>query len=298
MPRKFSPEERKRMLERLEHGATYTDLKTEFNIRDSRTLDKQLTQARQEQAVWVAKTEIIKESLRDHLAEVRGLVERWASSLKAPSPPSFSRYPLSAAEEVEHNRLFEGIREHLPFPELWKKYNTFKAKWEDYLTICKQVHQEVLEEAGREWGLQPIQGDERRRGLTSSFSWEIVDWSMKIAEGAVSVDKPQYVAASLGPESNVEYLQCDARVILYSEDDALTYADRHWAMISEWAKSDKIATLVNVLGELRVLAESMQNIVEEALLRRDYILYTCRLCPGQGKPAFRRSKELLQLPVI
>ncbi len=56
MPRKFSVEQRKRMLERLEHGATDKDLKSEFKIKDSRTLEKQLIQGREEQELRTAKT--------------------------------------------------------------------------------------------------------------------------------------------------------------------------------------------------------------------------------------------------
>mgnify|MGYP006268098785 CR=1 FL=1 len=37
-------------MERLEHGATLADLMSEFHMKDSRTLEKQLRQARQEQA--------------------------------------------------------------------------------------------------------------------------------------------------------------------------------------------------------------------------------------------------------
>ena len=143
MPRKFTVEQRKRMLERLEHGATHLDIKTEFMIRDSRTLDKQLKQAREEQALRVARTEIIKESLRDHLAEVRSLIETWRSSLKAPSPPSFARYPLSTAEQYEQNRLFESIREHLPFPELWRTCPSCQDTRNRFLSVGKMPTYEL-----------------------------------------------------------------------------------------------------------------------------------------------------------
>ncbi len=129
MPRKFTVEQRKRMLERLEYGDTHTDLKSEFKIKDSRTLEKQLNQAREEQVLRTAKTELIKESLRNHLAEIRSLLETWGASVKAPSPPSFDRYPLSAAEQAEQTRLFEGMRGHLPFPKLWRNYQALKLRW-------------------------------------------------------------------------------------------------------------------------------------------------------------------------
>jgi len=194
MRRKFTLEQRKRMLERLESGATVTDLKREFGIKDPRTLQRQLRQAREEQTLQMARADIIKESLRDHLAEVRTLIENWRAAIKAPSPPSFDRYPLSAAEAVEQIRLFEGIREHLPFPELWRSYQAFKMKW--------------------------------------------------------------------------------------NEED-------HRSIIAEWARSKKVVGLLKLLSELRDLERRILDVLEETLLRRDEILYSCKLCPGGGGLAFR-----------
>jgi hypothetical protein len=287
MPRKFTLEQRKRMLERLEHGATHSDLKAEFGIRDGRTLDKQLKQGREEQALRVARTEIIKESLSDHLAEVRSLIETWRSRLKAPSPPSLGRYPLSAAAECEQQRLFEGIRQHLPFSELWKTYSSFKTKWDDYLGLCEQLHKEVVEQATREWSLQLLNRDDRRPGLTSSFSWETVDQAMKIAAGTTKGGKPAYSAAPLPPGADIQFLECDGRVILCVDGDATSYADKHWAMVREWAQSEKVRNIVAVLSELRSLESKLQGVLEEVLLRRDYIFSSCGLCPGESKLTFK-----------
>ncbi len=285
MPRKFTLEQRKSMLERLEHGATLTDLKSEFYIKDSRTVEKQLRQAREEQSLRVVKTEIIKENLRDHLAEIRSLLESWGRSVKAPSPPSFDRYPMSAAEQAEQSRLFEGMHEHLPFPELWRNYQAFKRKWDEYAITCKELHEQVVENAKEKWGLGLLKKDERRRGLATVFSSETFDRVIKVALGDSQAGTPHYTAAALNPQDpELEYLMCDNRVILYS-NQALNYEEDHRSMIAEWARSEKVANLVKLLADLRELENRIQDIVEETLLRRDYILYSCRLCPGGGRLA-------------
>ena len=287
MPRKFSVEQRKRMMERLEHGATPTELKSEFKIKDSRTLEKQLKQAREEQQVQTAKTELIKESLRDHLAEMRSLLEIWGASLKAPSPPSFDRYPLSAAEQAEQNRLFKGMHGHLPFPELWRNYQTFKLKWDEYITTCEGLHRKVVENAKEKWGLSLLEKNEQRLGLTPSFSWETIDRIIKVAKGDSKAGTPNYVAAPLSPQApELEYLMCGERVILYS-NQALRYAEDHRSIIGGLARSERVADLVKLLAELRDLEKRIHDIVEETLLRRDYILYSCRLCPGGGRLALK-----------
>ncbi|MDD5094493.1 MAG: hypothetical protein PHV74_08965 [Dehalococcoidia bacterium] len=283
MPRKFTTEQRKRMLERLANGTTYTELKAEFKIKDSRTLDKQLGQAREEQTLRTARTEIVKESLREHLGEIRSLIETWGASLKAPSPPSFDRYPLSAAEQAEQNRLFEGVREHLPLSELWRSYNAFKQKWEEYIVACQDLHREVLEGAKGKWGLSLLKKNEQRPGLTDTFTWETVDRVIKVAMGDSEAGAPHYVAAPLKPQApELEYLMCGNRVILYS-NQALRYAEDHRSMIKEMAGSGRVVDLVKLLTELRNLEERIHKLVEEGFLRRDYILYSCRLCPGGGR---------------
>jgi hypothetical protein len=275
------------MLERLEYGSTLTDLKTEFKIRDSRTVEKQLNLAREEQLLRMARMDIVKESLRDHLNEVRSVIETWSLGLKAPSPPSLGRYPLSSSEQAEQTRLFEGVRQHLPFAELWKSYQTFKTKWDEYLSMCEALHRQVLSKAVDKWGLSLIEKDERRAGLTASLSSDILDRSIKVAMGDHRPGMPRCDAVLLQPGvSDLEYLSCDGRVILYSKQ-AMRYADDYRSMIAEWAGSEMVLRLVNVLGELRVLEGRMHDIVEEALLRRDHILYHCRLCPGGSKLAFK-----------
>jgi len=287
MRRKFTLEQRKRMLERLESGATVTDLKREFGIKDPRTLQRQLRQAREEQTLQMARADIIKESLRDHLAEVRTLIENWRAAIKAPSPPSFDRYPLSAAEAVEQIRLFEGIREHLPFPELWRSYQAFKMKWNEYITACEDLHRQVVEKAKEKWGLSLLEKDEQRPGLTASFSWDTLDCVIKAAMGDSQAGTPHYVAAPLNPQApELEYLMCSDRVILYS-NQALRYAEDHRSIIAEWARSKKVVGLLKLLSELRDLERRILDVLEETLLRRDEILYSCKLCPGGGGLAFR-----------
>jgi len=288
MPRKkFTLEQRKKMLEHLESGATAADLKREFSIKDPRTLQRQLRQAREEQTLQVVRTDIIKQSLRDHLAEVRSLIENWSAGIRAPSPPSCDRYPLSAAEGAEQVRLFEGIREHLPFPELWRSYQALKLKSNEYMTICEDLHRQVVEKAKEKWGLTLLEKNEQRLGLTPYFSWETLDRAIKVAMGDRRPGMPRYDAAPLHPQApELEYLTCDDRVILYS-NEALRYTEDHRSMIAEWARSEMIVGLVKLLSELRALERRIQDVLEETLLRRDYILYGCRFCPGGAGFAFR-----------
>jgi hypothetical protein len=192
---------------------------------------------------------------------------------------------MGAAEQAEQSRLFEGMHEHLPFPELWRNYQAIKRKWDEYAVTCKELHEQVVENAKEKWGLSLLKRDEQRRGLATLFSWETLDRVIKVALGDSQAGTPYYTAAALNPQApELEYLMCDNRVILYS-NQALNYEEDHRSMIAEWARSEKVANLVKLLADLRELEKRIQDIVEETLLRRDYILYSCRLCLGGSRLA-------------
>jgi len=282
MPKKFTYEERKRMLDRLEKGATATDLRSEFKIKDARTLEKQLGQAREEQQLRVARTELITESLRDHLSEIRSFLESWAANIKAPSPPSCDRDPFSAAEQAEEARLFEGMRQHLPFPDLWKHYKAFKLGWDEYVTKCRELHDKIVENARKKWGLATIEpGLPRRRGLAKEFSSETLDRAIRVAAGDTAAAKSEYStgSAAVAEDPDLEDLVSGGRIILFS-NKAIRFKDEHRMMIAELAQSSETKHLVSLVSELRELEKRIHDTIEETLLRRDYILYSCRLCPG------------------
>lgn len=280
MRKVFTLEQRKRMLERLDDGATYTELKREFNIKDTRTLEKQLVKGREEQSLRIARTEIIKQSLQEHLNEVKSLIERWKDSIKAPSFPSCSR---PAAEDVSQSRLFVSLSSHLPYRELWKIYDDFEAEWDEYVVLCEKTHKKALEDAHQNWGIDLLPADKRVPGLLKWFSGDTLEHAMKIMTGDRKPRDLRYEVGTLGDKySNLQYLECDTRVLLYATD-AEEFEAKHRQMVLNWAKSEEIASLHQLLNELREMEANLHRILEESLLRRDHILYTCRFCPGERK---------------
>ena len=48
-------------------------------------------------------------------------------------------------------------------------------------------------------------------------------------------------------------------------------------------KGETVTNLLTLFDDLSYLETKIHNSLEEILLRRDYILYTCNLCPGEPR---------------
>ena len=67
-------------------------------------------------------------------------------------------------------------------------------------------------------------------------------------------------------EVNKEFYEKECRELLYS-----------------CLEGETVANLSTLLDDLRDLETKIHDSLEEIRLRRDYILYTCNLCPGKPR---------------
>ena len=85
MAKKLNFYDRRKLLEDRDKGLSNSEMKRRFGITDDRTLRRHLKLAEQEQEATAVKTEILKEAIRDHLAELRQLIENWKAGFRIPS---------------------------------------------------------------------------------------------------------------------------------------------------------------------------------------------------------------------
>jgi len=233
--KKISSLIRRRMLLDLEEkGLSDKELKEKYNIADNRTLRKHLGLAEKEREAKEARIKILADNQAQHLAEIRTTIEQWNNTLKTPWFGKISFETDSRpAEGIEHNPLFRSLREHLPFPTLWRDYSNWTDKVEKYINDCKSLLEETRQEAINS-------PDPEINKIASDIG------SIQIAE-AIALVKP----------------------------------------LQEMMKRYKAKVepqLMPLLDEIRSLEEKLRVSLQEILLRRDYIVYTCKLCPGQLRP--------------
>ncbi len=293
MAKKLNPYNRRKLLEARERGLSESEMKRQFGITDDRTLRRHLKLAEQEQVAKAAKTEILKEALRDHLAEVRQVIENWKVGIRIPSvtdPPSTM---TSSMEFLHSNRLFACLKGHLPFPILWRDYNQWEAKRKSYRDNCEKLREEIQRQATTQMKLVFAPDTSNSSHFTSGFMrWmvyhvqdKLEGKDMKEAEfhwhdlkisvkGGVLEGKQMF-----GHPRGEELLE----IINQPDIDTKFYEKECKALIDFCLSSEIVTNLSTLLADLHNLEPKIINSLEEILLRRDYILYTCNLCPGEPR---------------
>lgn len=225
---------RRMLLDMEEKGLSDKEIREKYGIADNRTLRKHLGLAEKEREVREARIRILSDNQAQHLAEIRTTIEQWKDSLATPwfGTISFETEPRPTGV-LEGNPLFNSLKEHLPFPTLWRDYSIWTDKVEKFIDSCKKLLEETRQEAERSTDpeINKIAGD---IGTVSTIK-------------ALALVKPLH-------EMMTKYR---------------TRAESQLKPLSD---------------EIRILGEKLTDSLQEILLRRDYIVYTCKLCPGQLRP--------------
>jgi hypothetical protein len=287
MAKKLNPYNRRKLLEARERGLSDSEIKKQVGITDDRTLRRHLKLAEQEQEGRVVKTEILREALRDHLAEIRQLIENWKAGIRI-QPIDVH---LAMASFVTSNRLFGSLKTHLPFPPLWRDYNQWEAKYKSYIANCQKLREEIQKQATTRMKLDFAPDTSESSHFTSGLR----DWifaSVRDKLEGKDVKKVEFYWSDLkisvkggvleGKLMFVERRELLA-IINQSEINTEFYEKGCQALLDSCLSSETVANLSTLLDDLHNLEPKIHNSLEEILLRRDYILYTCKLCPGEPR---------------
>ncbi len=293
MAKKLTIFDRGKLLKARERGLTDSEIKAQFGITDDRTLRRHLKLAEQEQEARGVKTEILKEALRDHLAELRQLIETWTGVIRIQPVTVLPSVMAYSMESLHSNRLFDCLKGHLPFPTFWRDYNQWEAKYKSYIINCEQLRKEIEKEATEKLGL-PFADD------TSNFSRlasGLMKWILREVEYKLQRwDEKEFELLWNYYKVAIDNQPVEARhMFVYPDGEKLLeifgkhevnnefYEKSGRELLYFCLKSGTVASLLTLFDDLRYLQTKIHNSLEEILLRRDYILYTCNLCPGEPR---------------
>ena len=166
MAKKLSYYDRKELLEAQQTGLSDTKLKEKFGIADRRTLYRHLKLAEQEEEAKAMRLEIVKDALAGHLEKISNLIGEWKDNLSTPGVAGiFEGMPPIPTQSIEAMPLFPSLRQHLPFPVLWRNYTNWKTKVLAYIEGCQKVLNEI-----RETGKGPVDEDVIKQWGTESIT--------------------------------------------------------------------------------------------------------------------------------
>lgn len=292
MAKKLNSNDRRKLLEACERGLTDSAIKAQFGITDDRTLRRHLKLAEQEQEIRLVRTEILKKALGDHLDELRQLIENWKAGISIQPVTTLPSVMTDCMAFPHSNPLFGSLKDHLPFPTLWTDYKQWEAKYKSYIDNCKKLREEIQREATTRMSLDFMDDS----ALLSHLSSRLIDWILrqvehklqKVSERGfefhwkdfnVEIDKQPTEVRRMSVHPDKVLLE----IYNQHEFDKEFYEKQCRELLDSCLKGETVANLLALLDELRYLETKIHNSLEEILLRRDYILYTCNLCPGKPK---------------
>lgn len=292
MARKITPYNRKKLFEARERGLSDSELKRQFGITDDRTLKRHLKLAEQEQEASIVKTDILKEALRDHLAEIRQLIESWVTRIRIQPVTDHPSGMADSMESLHANRLFDCLKGHLPFPIFWRDYNQWEAKYRSYTDNCKKLREEIQREATKRMSLDFMDDNT----TVSHLSPRLIDWILrqvefkltKVSERGfefgwkdfkVEIDKQTVEVKRMRVSPGWEFLE----IVNQPEVNTEFYEKECRELLDLVLKGETVTNLLTLFDDLSHLGTKIHDYFEEIKLRRDYILYTCNLCPGKPR---------------
>jgi hypothetical protein len=283
MSKRLNYYDRKKLFEARESGLSDTELKRRFGIKDNRTLGRHLKLAEQEERTSIVNLEILKDAKADHLSEIRTLMEQWQATLV--TPQIHETYPSTSSQiyDIEAHPLYSSLRKHLPFPTLWRDYSLFRSKMSQYQGTCIELRERIR----KRW---KFQGTE----LTPSFEVPILrlvadrdrklQYRLHIRVGH-ELNEFKYQVLMIndlevvrGRESSGQQLRA-----LEHEQSSKEAMPAEYQKVADSICETGASQAKGLFQVLKKLEAKLHESLQEIQLRHDYIMYTCKLCPGQPR---------------
>jgi len=225
--------------------------------------------------VQVDLPEVLKDALDSHLSEIRSLIEKWESTLVTPRIHEIYSGTFCATSNIEADSLFPTLRQHLPLPTLWGRYSKWQKLMQHYIDACHSLGTKIREE-GANW--------QNGGHITDDFELPIIKRISEKAEGGEPIPhafyKHQFYLLEEGEQTHDhEMLSVDGGSVIKAIH-ALTYKEAYQALSDKTLNSEAVVKLIALLNSRRDLERKMRDSLREILLKRGYVMYRCKLCPG------------------
>lgn len=282
MAKKISVFERRKLLEERDRGASIAELKERFGIKDERTVMRNLKLAEDEQEAKLIMREIRREAQASHLGEIEELIKRWKDGIKL-SPYDIGVDTMAASRNIETELLFEGVREHLrssEFRAVWDNYKSWKAKHREYVGKGKELPGEIRRK-GKEIMERKVEDyPDAEPRLTPKFEKPMIRALTPVILGG----KPEPFSFEWQvATTELKLLIVNGENVLETTTDAneKVYQDRYQKLFDDCLKDmEPIKGLFSDLGDCQA---KIGRLLDKILWRRDYIRYSCGLCPVKAR---------------
>jgi hypothetical protein len=241
---------------------------------------------------------IIIKAKKEHLNDIRQLIKRWRDEIETLKIEDLSvDYRgniifLSTKHEYQFDPLFKCLREHLPSPKLWEYYSIWKNSILGYFNTLKILSKEITND--KEIEVQLIEHP----------YWEprVIIEPILICIGEKAAGNEPEILNNLNPETQ----EPESYLLVISEPGSEKVIDRKprteggieiirteqikvkgvqyvdLTICNKYLHSESVISLIELFRKLKEQEQVIHELLDEALISRNYITLTCRLCPGQS----------------
>ncbi len=220
--------------------------------------------------------ELKKGMLKEHLDEVKSLVERWNGELSAPNPFEYQRerhrwgwesaYVPSTETDSDNNHT---VRRHLPSRRLWRYHSDWQREINGIMALLPGLQKEARAK------LAELSGKETRWKRTEDYlpiALHEAFWSLYHGEV-----RRWYKFPDLGPPG-FAWGAFRIEDTATSEEDGKAVAAEHLRLIGELSQLPGMKDLAESRWRnVCLLQDRMRGLVRTAIKAND-ILYPCKFC--------------------
>ena len=236
----------------------------------------------------------LQKAREDHLNNIRAQIESWKGyicirDIAAIDPSEYSSIPHSW-KDLDNKPLFNALKQHLPFDELWTNWDAWKERYSKYLSQHEALREQILKDAKLVFNLPtyyeafPEVKQRLVPHLTLAFEKPFFDAFADKANGREhELEELKFSPQPYpGPEKGMtlEGLHIGSHEVLIAENVKENCEPKYQKMLQDYLQKKEVANLIKLRDELRNATVGINATLNKILERWDYISYTCELCPG------------------
>ncbi|MFZ1915541.1 MAG: hypothetical protein WAU55_10795 [Dehalococcoidales bacterium] len=246
---------------------------------------------------------LIEEAQKEHMAEIRGLIEEWRDRLYTPAIAETVPDYHHSISDVQHNHLFEHLKEHLPSPTLWLNYTIWADGIGHYLFNCKQLIDDIKRDHGLwDTGYRIDRGELvwvgtehyafgkpiLKRISDTALENRKIDHDITFEDFLVDDDQGEKkISGEVGEDTKTYVMYVDTIPVGRCLNKQL--ANETYKTASDYHLKEAEYVVI-LFRELKSLQDKIHKEVEEVLAYQDYRWYTCKFCKDYHFPQHSKQR--------
>lgn len=268
------------MLDLHRSGVSADEIMERFKMGDRRTLRRHLRLAEVEEGMQGGAERLVQEAVGRHMEEVCNLVESWLGILHKDAF-GVAQETLEGCGRLEDDPLFDGLRKHLPFEDLWRDYELWKELLEERLVCAADLVREMRTRGEERIGLPVRSGHSSGARLSPGFARPVLGClSAELNGGAPQALRCEWRGDGQHGRHALAVLAVNGRRVLTVEDSPKRRAEcerGYREVVGECEPS--MSRVRDLCRQVRLVGFRLRRRVQRILRQRDFIHYRCDLCP-------------------